>query len=205
MGCVVVSCVGLRGNFSQLNTVGENSQRPPKVRGRAVVLAGSCSEATRKQLKAIADSWPVYAIVPGDVIRGEVAVSDIIQWCQEQSSECPVVVYSSADPSDVQETQSQFGRERSGQIIESLFGEVAQGLVGDGFDKLIVAGGETSGAVVNALGVLSMRICQEIDPGVPWTEAPCELHGEKLNLALALKSGNFGSVDFFEKAFALLP
>jgi uncharacterized protein YgbK (DUF1537 family) len=109
-----------------------------------------------------------------------------------------VLIYASSDPDEVSAIQQRHGVERSGALIEKCLAAIARGLVEDGFDRIVVAGGETSGAVVSALQIRALRIGPEIDPGVPWTQAL-----GKPALALALKSGNFGAEDFFIKAFEL--
>lgn len=117
----------------------------------------------------------------------------------ENTTARPVLVYSSADPSVVRDVQDKLGVERAGAIVEKLLADVGRLLLANGFTRFLVAGGETSGAVVGALGVAALQIGPEIDPGVPWTlgiGAP--------RVALALKSGNFGAPDFFLKAWAKL-
>ena len=114
----------------------------------------------------------------------------------------PVLVYSTAEPGAVREVQQRFGTESTGARIEAALAAVAVGLVELGARQIVVAGGETSGAVVQALGVERMRIGMQIDPGVPWCAAYSPL--ARGGLHLALKSGNFGTMDFFSKAFALL-
>ena len=116
-----------------------------------------------------------------------------------QGPDKPVLVYSSAAPDEVQDIQNRLGRMNAGEQIERLLAEIARALSQRGFTRLIVAGGETSGAVVGALGINALAIGPEIDPGVPWTRT---LTGT--DLALALKSGNFGAPDFFLKAWDLL-
>ncbi len=111
----------------------------------------------------------------------------------------PVLIYATATPDDVKAAQREIGVERAGALVEQALAEIAKGLVQMGVRKLVVAGGETSGAVVGALGIRALRIGPQIDPGVPWTES---LDGRPI--ALALKSGNFGSADFFAKALAQL-
>jgi len=110
-----------------------------------------------------------------------------------------VLIYSTADPAGVAKVQAKLGRERAARDIEETFAHLAVELVKRGVRRLVVAGGETSGAVVSALGVDALAIGPQIDPGVPWTttlSAP--------TLALALKSGNFGGDDFFERALQML-
>jgi uncharacterized protein YgbK (DUF1537 family) len=112
----------------------------------------------------------------------------------------PVLIYSSADLQDVANAQKRLGAARAGEIIEQALAAIARALVAGGVKKLIVAGGETAGAVVAALGVQSLYIGPEIEPGVPWTF--CR---EPETICLALKSGNFGGENFFEKALEMLP
>jgi uncharacterized protein YgbK (DUF1537 family) len=107
------------------------------------------------------------------------------------------LVYSSSEPDDVRRAQEALGRDRAGELIEQLLAQVAARLTSLGYCRFLVAGGETSGAVVNQLGVQALLIGPEIDPGVPWTVSI----GRKEPLALALKSGNFGGDDFFLRAW----
>ena len=109
------------------------------------------------------------------------------------------VVYSSDEPAKVAEVQEKLGRELAGRAVETLFADVARQLPSRGFTRLLVAGGETAGAVVGALGVSVLEIGPEIDPGVPWT-----LSRTEPQLALALKSGNFGAQDFFTRAWSYI-
>jgi uncharacterized protein YgbK (DUF1537 family) len=127
------------------------------------------------------------------------APQSVVAWATAQSPARPVLVYSSAPPNEVREIQAKLGRTSAGDIVETALAEIARTLSSKGFTRLIVAGGETSGAVVGALSVKALAIGPEIDPGVPWTRA---MSGS--DVALALKSGNFGSPDFFVKAWRLL-
>mgnify|MGYP003133613872 CR=1 FL=1 len=121
---------------------------------------------------------------------------------QRLSDNAPVLIYASADPEKVKNAQASLGVERAGHLVEEALSQLAVTLVQEGVGRLLVAGGETSGAVVSALGVTTLRIGEQIDPGVPWTQAP--LPGHDAPLSLALKSGNFGGVDFFTRAFEVL-
>ena len=123
----------------------------------------------------------------------------MLDWAAAQTGDSPLLVSSSADPEAVGQTQALLGRDVAGRRIEAVLAAVAQGLVQGGVRRLLVAGGETSGAVVQALGVKALTIGPEIDPGVPWTRSV----GDP-DLALALKSGNFGAPDFFLKAWDML-
>jgi uncharacterized protein YgbK (DUF1537 family) len=141
-----------------------------------------------------------FAIDPLALQSGQDVVSAVLTWAQPRLSEKPILVYSTAAPEQVAAIQDKLGREHAGTMIEQAMGRIAQGLVERGVRRLIVAGGETSGAVVSALRIEGLTIGPEIDPGVPWTFSigtPA--------LALALKSGNFGGPDFFTRAFQVQP
>jgi 3-dehydrotetronate 4-kinase len=114
-----------------------------------------------------------------------------------------VLAYATAEPDAVKAVQAQLGTEKAGALVEDTLSRIALGLVQAGVRQLVVAGGETSGAVVQALGVQRLAIGPQIDPGVPWTAVQSAAAGGQ-TLHLALKSGNFGAVDFFTKAFTLL-
>ncbi len=168
--------------------------------GRAAILAGSCSTATRGQVgAAIAAGWPAFQLDPLALANGAVTVAGVLAWLAAQDGSAVPLVYSSDDPANVRAVQEKLGRDAAGRLVEDLLAAVAKALPEIGFTRLIVAGGETSGAVVAALGVGVLEIGPEIDPGVPWT-----LGRSGPKLALALKSGNFGSPDFFLKAWKLL-
>jgi len=127
-------------------------------------------------------------------------VAEAADWALARLSQGPVLIYSTADPAAVRAVQDELGAARAGGLVESALAAIASRLVDCGTRRLIIAGGETAGAVVSALDVPGLRIGHEIDPGVPWTTSL----GER-PLALALKSGNFGSDDFFLKAWSKLP
>jgi len=126
-------------------------------------------------------------------------VKAALDWARGQVDTRPILIYSTAEPGAVASVQEAVGRERAGQVVEQCLADIAQGLVAMGVRRMVVAGGETSGAVVGALGVRGLRVGAEIDPGVPWTVS---VAGQPM--ALALKSGNFGDEDFFERAFEKL-
>lgn len=193
--------LGLPANFVRQGLMkaaaAPTSMSAPK--GRAAILAGSCSEATRGQVKAAkAAGIPAFEINPLDIAAGNLRVTDIMLWVERQPATAPLLVVSSADPAAVKSVQDKLGREKAGALVEALLAEVAKRLVATGTTRMIVAGGETSGAVVNGLGVTALEIGPEIDPGVPWTRAVGR------DLVLALKSGNFGAPDFFVKAWEKL-
>ncbi|MBZ8135138.1 3-oxo-tetronate kinase [Afifella sp. IM 167] len=168
--------------------------------GRRAILAGSCSTATRGQVRAAqAAGIPALQITPEIAKRGEEGVAEALAWAKAQPQDKPVLLYSSADPDVVEALQRQLGRQKAGTLFEDVFAALARGLADGGFTRMIVAGGETAGAVVTALDAGLLAIGPEIDPGVPWTR---NLRG--VDIALALKSGNFGAEDFFTKAWEQL-
>lgn len=192
--------LGLPANFrSQGLLSGESFPGLRKRDGRRAVLAGSCSQATRGQVAYAAGRWKTYALDPVKLHDGATYLDDLLTQAVNDLDQGPVLVYSTADPGAVQESQSRLGSAVAAELIESAMGSLAGDLVKAGVDQLVVAGGETSGAVVQALDIKALRIGPEIDPGVPW----CETLGSP-DLALALKSGNFGGEDFFLKAFGML-
>ena len=171
----------------------------PRVRGHAAVLSGSCSVATNGQVAHWIQSREAFHIDPLRLAAGQPVAREALAWAQSRLASGPVLIYATNTPDAVKAVQREIGAERAGHLVEQALAEIAKGLVAAGARKLVVAGGETAGAVVGALGVRSLRIGPQIDPGVPWTES---LDAEPI--ALALKSGNFGSVDFFSKALAQL-
>jgi uncharacterized protein YgbK (DUF1537 family) len=172
----------------------------PKVSGPTAVLAGSCSVATQGQVAQMKKDHEAFALDPLAMAAGKDQAKAALTWADSRIGEKPLLIYSTATPEQVSAVQSELGREEAGAMIEQTLGRIAQGLVAKGVRRLVVAGGETSGAVVGALGVLGLYIGPEIDPGVPWTFSI----GQP-TLALALKSGNFGAPDFFTKAFRVQP
>ncbi len=163
------------------------------VAGKAAILSGSCSDATRRQVAVHAQAKPAREVTVDDVISGAVTATGLADWALAQDA-IPLI-YSSADPVEVRATHDRHGRATSAAALEELFAEVARNLVDRGITRLVTAGGETSGAVVEGLSVTRLDIGPEVDPGVPVMRAGP-------NLALALKSGNFGAPDFFAKAAA---
>lgn len=194
--------LGLPDNFRQAGlAAGDNAKAamtaPP---GRPAILAGSCSAATRGQVEtAIAAGLPARQLDALKLADGSDSAAKALAWFDVQAADKPALIYSSADPDVVGAAQAKLGRERAAQVVEHAMAEVARGLAVRGVTRLIVAGGETSGAVVDALGIRTLAIGPEIDPGVPWT---LRLDGPPM--ALALKSGNFGAPDFFLKAWRVI-
>jgi len=166
--------------------------------GPEAILAGSCSGATRRQIEIHAACHPSLNVRADEVLADRISAAQIVDFIYSHRGQAPLV-YSAGSPEDVVATQRRHGRERVAQALEQLFAESARRLVESGVCRLVVAGGETSGAVVSALDLDAMTIGPEIDPGVPvlFTRA-------QPPLALALKSGNFGAPDFFDKALRKL-
>ena len=168
--------------------------------GRSVVLAGSCSVATRGQISAAqAAGLPTLALDVEALANGRQTPADLANWALSQAPESIPVIYSSAEPEVLLALQAQLGQLASGAMVEAALAQVARLLVDAGFKRFLIAGGETSGAVVAALGVTMLEIGPEIAAGVPWTRSI-----GSPDLALALKSGNFGDNDFFIDAWGLL-
>jgi uncharacterized protein YgbK (DUF1537 family) len=171
----------------------------PDVGGHAAVLAGSCSRATLMQIGRARDHVPVLDLDALATPDAAALTAQAVDWAASRLGDAPVVIAASAPPERVTALQQRIGRDAAGALVEGAMAAIAEALVARGVRRLVVAGGETSGAVVSRLGVQSLLIGAEIDPGVPWTYAELA-SGQKLKLAL--KSGNFGAPDFFLKAFA---
>jgi len=194
--------MGLPANFRKAGKLGprRSSDRLIAPRGKAAALVGSCSAATRGQIAtAVAAGAHALQISALDIAAGATTTETVADWIDANAGAIAPVVYSSAEPDAVADVQAKLGRERASALVEGMLASIGGLLKRRGYTRLLVAGGETSGAVVAALGVRALRIGPEIDPGVPWT---LSLGGEPL--ALALKSGNFGAPDFFVKAWGLL-
>ncbi|MEO6958762.1 MAG: 3-oxo-tetronate kinase [Burkholderiaceae bacterium] len=169
----------------------------PAMGGLRAVICGSCSQATQAQLAdLIARGTPAYAVDPLRLGLGDDVVAEALAWAAPLIQKGPVVVYSTACAQRVESVQQALGVENAGALVEKALARIAQGLVALGVRRLVVAGGETSGAIVTALKMRRLRIGPQIDPGVPWTVSM-----DGIPIALALKSGNFGSADFFTKAW----
>jgi uncharacterized protein YgbK (DUF1537 family) len=189
--------MGLPANFQRSGSLKlGNTQALPVVTGSTAILSGSCSLATQGQVDYMRQNHDAFQVDPVAIANGRDVASEALEWARTRLGHKPILIYSTAGPDQVGAAQDQLGREHAGALVEETLGKVAKELVAAGMRRLVVAGGETAGAVVSALGVEGLHIGREIDPGVPWTYSI----GEPI-LALALKSGNFGTVDFFVKAF----
>ena len=194
--------LGLPQNFLKAGLLADNptADALPATGGLRAVIAGSCSIATQGQVAAMREKHPAFNIDPFGLAQGKDVVNEALAWAKGKVEKEPVLFYATSTPETVKAVQNQLGAEKAGSLVENALATIAQGLVAMGVGRLIVAGGETSGAVVKALGVSGLRIGPEIDPGVPWTTAIMQNSGE-CPIALALKSGNFGTEDFFLKAW----
>jgi uncharacterized protein YgbK (DUF1537 family) len=184
---------GLLARLDAANTL-------PATGGARAVISGSCSQATQRQVALMREQAPAFHVDPLALARGDDVVGAALAWAKDKVGEKPLLVYATATPETVKAVQAELGVERAGGKVVVALADMALGLVKLGVGQLFVACGETYGAVVKALGISGLRIGPEIDPGVPWTTA---LHAGP-PLALALKSGNFGSDDFFLKAWSKL-
>jgi uncharacterized protein YgbK (DUF1537 family) len=194
--------MGLGDNFRRSGLLAAQSDPAalPRLEGACAVLAGSCSRATLAQLGFARNHLPVLELDPLGTPDATALSAAALDWATGKLGEKPVVIAASAPPGKVAALQSRLGREAAGALLEDAVATIAAGLVARGVRRIVVAGGETAGAVVGRLGVRSLRIGGEIDPGVPWTYS----EGQGPDLLLALKSGNFGATDFFVKAFRVL-
>lgn len=191
--------LGLPGNFRRAGKLRDlDAAHVPEVRGAAVVLAGSASQATLGQIT----NWlqagrPAMRVDPLALAAGKPVVEDALAFAADHAQ--TVLIYATNTADEVKAVQRELGAERAGHLVEQAMGRIASGLREAGVRRFVVAGGETSGAVVQALNIQLLQIGAQIDPGVP---ACVSTPGEPL--ALALKSGNFGGVDFFDKALKQL-
>jgi uncharacterized protein YgbK (DUF1537 family) len=185
---------GLPANFRARGKLVGTASRLPVADGPGIVLCGSCSIASQEQVAHFVKDHPGLAVDPDRLMTGRLTVEHAAAWIGEQGSETPIV-YSTAAPKAISDAQAKFGRETVAAKIEGFFAALARHLADTGTRRIVVGGGETSGAIVEALGIASMQVGPEIDPGVPALVA--DRNGP---LGLALKSGNFGAADFFAKA-----
>ena len=195
--------IGLAENFRRGGLLSEaiDPGALPSIDGAGAVIAGSCSRATLAQIGYARSHLPTFELDAFATPDAAALSAAALAWAADRIGDKPVVIAASAPPEKVAALQARLGRDQASGLIEDAVALIAEGLVARGVRKLVVAGGETSGAVVARLGVRSLRIGAEIDPGVPWTSA--EGSGG-VGLMLALKSGNFGATDFFLKAFRVL-
>jgi uncharacterized protein YgbK (DUF1537 family) len=177
-----------------------NADTLPLVSGFSAVLSGSCSQTTQRQVAWMEKRVPTLRLDPLSLATDPDAAMKAAAWARSHMSETPILISATGSADEVLGVQEKLGAVNAGRLVENCLAEIARLIVGSGVRRLIIAGGETSGAVVAALGIRRLHMGPCIDPGVHWTVSESEPH-----LALALKSGNFGSDDFFEKAWSILP
>jgi 3-dehydrotetronate 4-kinase len=189
--------IGLASNFGLCASADASALPAPK--GCQAIISGSCSIATNAQVKDfIGRGGAAFAVDPLKLSLPDQVVKDALEWAKKQFSQSanPILIYSTGEPEAVKTVQSKLGVANAGALVENTLAAICRGLIALGVRQLIVAGGETSGACVKALGIKVLRIGSQIDPGVPWCYADNDIH-------LALKSGNFGTQDFFTKSFQI--
>jgi uncharacterized protein YgbK (DUF1537 family) len=179
--------------------LGATSDKP--IGGPAACLAGSCSQATLQQIASAEAAMPVLHLDPDQIVKGSEEAGRALGWARERLQQGPVLIASSSAPAEVAALQARHGRDAAGHAIEQAMADIAEGLVQSGVRRLVVAGGETSGAVVDRLRIPGFLVGAEIAAGVPVLRAVGAGDGEML---LALKSGNFGGPEFFSDALTLM-
>jgi uncharacterized protein YgbK (DUF1537 family) len=189
----------VRSGRTSIHTGTSDAIRP--VGGLAAVVAGSCSAATLKQIEVAERSMPVLRLNTERLLAGSDEISSALAWAGERIAAGPVIIAASASPDVVSRLQAQYGREVAGHAVEAATATIAGELVARGVKRLIVAGGETSGATVDRLRIPAFLIGPEIAPGVPVLRTIGNAQGEML---MALKSGNFGGEDFFASALSMM-
>lgn len=198
--------IGLPQNWKARGVLSAHAKADtlPSAKGYQAVISGSCSVATNAQVLHWRQAGkPAFAVDPLAVASGADVVQHALNWATPQLKHGPVLIYATAEPEAVKAIQNQLGVAHAGELVEQTLSNIAKGLVQAGVRQLVVAGGETSGAVVQALEVERMVIGPQIDPGVPWTLVTSPIcHGDGIHVTL--KSGNFGTHDFFAKSFSLL-
>ncbi|MEK9553963.1 MAG: nucleotide-binding domain containing protein, partial [Alphaproteobacteria bacterium] len=174
------------------------SLKTPGVAAGAVILSGSCSAMTNQQVAAYDGHGPSLRLDPLDLATAGPGAA--LDWLASQPHDKVPMIYATAAPDEVRAAQDRLGTARAGQLVEQALAALAVAAFDAGRRRFVVAGGETSGAVAQALGLARLDIGAEIAPGVPWTFA--NVKGE--DIAVTLKSGNFGDRDFFAAALARL-
>ncbi|MFG1412670.1 3-oxo-tetronate kinase [Xanthobacter sp. VTT E-85241] len=190
--------LGLPRNFIKAGLAKGGNPAVDLIGGPEAVLVGSCSRATLQQIEVHGKDHPVLAIDVDKVMDGTITAADLVAFIQANPGHAPLV-YSSSRPEQVTALQEKYGRSEVAHKLDGIFAQTAKALYDAGMRRIVVGGGETSGAVVSALGVTSFRIGPEIDPGVPVLVAE-----DGTGLGMALKSGNFGAPDFFGKALGAI-
>lgn len=167
--------------------------------GPVAILSGSCSEASQIQVSRLADQCKTIEIDPLALAQGSVDAESLLKQAGTLEKQDIVLFFSTAPAPNVAVVQKELGRRQAGELVENVMSDLAEGLVARGVRKLIVAGGETSGAVARKLKPGQLRVGPEIAPGVPWMQST-----GNTGLLLCFKSGNFGGPDFFLNAVEMV-
>ena len=190
--------LGLPENFRRQGLLADTGSDFTPLAGPGVALSGSCSPASNAQVAEHLKTHPGLQVPVAELMEGRFGTDEALAFCHAHLHDHPLV-YSTADPASVQASQQRYGRDAVAARVEKFFAKLSMRLPAIGVTRLAVGGGETSGAVVSALGIRALQVGPEIDPGVP--ALACD---HPVPLRLALKSGNFGSTDFYDKALAIL-
>ena len=190
---------GLIASGAVASTATETMGAP--VGGRVACLAGSCSQATLTQIERAEQAMPVLRLDPDGLVGGPQEVQRALAWARERLDQGPILLASSAAPDRVAAVQARHGRTETGHAIEQAMATIAAGLLERGAHRLVIAGGETAGAVVDRLAIPAFLIGPEIAAGVPVLRT---IGTKPAEMVLALKSGNFGGPDFFMDALRLM-
>ena len=185
----------------RVKAVSSNADQKP-VGGPVACLAGSCSQATLAQIAQAEKSMPVLHLDPEKIVAGRSEAERALDWAREHLGNGPILIASSSTPDQVTALQAKHGRDAAGHAIEQTMAAISEGLVTAGVRRLVIAGGETSGAVIDRLGIPAFLVGPEIAAGVPVLRCVGWSKGEAV---MALKSGNFGGPDFFNDAIRLMP
>ncbi len=193
--------LGLADNFEAkgLFTKQINSAKLEKVSGDVVVLSGSCSQVTQKQVTVFQENHLSLKLDPIAIAQGEQTTEEVIAWYVSNREKSPLLIYATDSPESVKHFQQTLGEVKAGEIIEEMMAKIVEKLRNLGVNKFVVAGGETSGSVVKSLNVMSLKVGPTIAPGVPVMQS---LDG--VTCLVALKSGNFGDQDFFIKSVKMI-
>lgn len=194
--------MALPRNFHRQGKVKARTSKIDDVSGAGAILAGSCSQATRGQIEQHAIHYPTLALDIEQLMSGQLTADLVVSFITDHQETYPLA-YSSGTPEQVSKLQARYGASDISDTLDALFADTASALIANGYDRLVIAGGETSSAVAQRVATLmqqdAMHIGREIDPGIPVL-----LMGADKPIALALKSGNFGGIDFFAKAFDVM-
>jgi len=194
--------IGLPQNYKLAPT--SVADQLPKAKGYQAIVSGSCSVATNRQVAHfIAQGGKAFAVDPLALSKDVSYVETMLDSVTPHLLHGPVLIYATASAEHVQAVQAQLGAGHAGEMVEAALSTMARRLVSLGVEQLIVAGGETSGACVQALNIQTMRIGPAIAPGVPWCFALTDA-AHNGGIHITLKSGNFGQEHFFTQSFSLL-